>query len=132
MALVIAFPDKNRPICTKCNKNFCCMSGNPRKDGSRYFKPFCQGCYTEQRYGKRNALKKPWHYKGQQHTKYKKDKCELCGFIPKYLGQLDVDHVDGNHKNNNPANLQTLCANCHRLKTIEAKDYLAKPWRKAS
>jgi 5-methylcytosine-specific restriction endonuclease McrA len=32
--------------------------------------------------------------------------------------QLDVDHIDGNHRNNNPENLQTLCANCHRLKTF--------------
>jgi 5-methylcytosine-specific restriction endonuclease McrA len=28
-----------------------------------------------------------------------------------------VDHIDGNHSNNDPANLQTLCKNCHSLKT---------------
>ena len=31
--------------------------------------------------------------------------------------QLDVDHIDGNHNNDEEVNLQTLCANCHRLKT---------------
>jgi 5-methylcytosine-specific restriction endonuclease McrA len=30
-----------------------------------------------------------------------------------------VDHIDGNHSNDDPSNLQTLCANCHRFKTWE-------------
>lgn len=38
--------------------------------------------------------------------------------------QLDVDHIDGNHSNNKLSNLQTLCANCHRLKTHLAGDTL--------
>jgi hypothetical protein len=28
-----------------------------------------------------------------------------------------VDHIDNNHKNNDPDNLQTLCAGCHNYKT---------------
>ena len=55
---------------------------------------------------------------------HKKDKCEFCNFIPIDLCQLDVDHIDGNHKNNNIENLQTLCANCHRLKTKLSKNYV--------
>ena len=31
--------------------------------------------------------------------------------------RVTVDHIDGNRNNNDPSNLQTLCANCHRLKT---------------
>lgn len=27
---------------------------------------------------------------------------------------LDVHHIDGNRDNNNLANLQVLCPNCHR------------------
>lgn len=57
---------------------------------------------------------------------YKKDNCELCGFVPIHPSQLDVDHIDANHNNNNPDNLMTLCANCHRLKTHLNKDYMAK------
>lgn len=53
---------------------------------------------------------------------HKKDVCELCGFKPVHRCQLDVDHIDGNHKNDAPGNLQTLCANCHRLKTFLNRD----------
>ncbi len=30
---------------------------------------------------------------------------------------MDVHHVNGNHSDNRLENLQTLCANCHRLVT---------------
>lgn len=57
---------------------------------------------------------------------FKKDKCEQCNFVPVHSCQLDVDHIDGNKDNNSESNLQTLCANCHRLKTHVNKDYMAK------
>lgn len=54
----------------------------------------------------------------------RKDKCEVCDFVPVHIGQLDLDHIDGNKLNNSEENLQTLCANCHRLKTILNRDHL--------
>lgn len=48
--------------------------------------------------------------------------CECCGFIPEHPVQMDVDHRDGDHENNEASNLQTLCANCHRLKTMLERD----------
>ena len=56
---------------------------------------------------------------------HKEEVCCRCGFIPEDSCQLDVDHIDGNHTNNNPDNLQTLCANCHRLKTKEDRERTA-------
>ena len=47
--------------------------------------------------------------------------CIRCGFIPEHWSQLDVDHIDGDHRNNALENLQTLCANCHRFKSNEDK-----------
>lgn len=51
------------------------------------------------------------------------EKCEICGFEAINKCQLDIDHIDGDAKNNDFSNLQILCANCHRLKTLMNKDY---------
>ncbi len=59
-------------------------------------------------------------------AKHKKPHCETCGFIAIHRSQLDIDHIDGDHNNNSLSNLQTLCANCHRLKTQENKDWQSK------
>lgn len=53
----------------------------------------------------------------------KKNYCELCGFIAKVPQQIEVDHKDGNKRNNNRDNLWSLCANCHRLKTQVNKEW---------
>ena len=80
-----------------CAVEWCDNKKKPRKGG--YLRKYCT-----------MHEKKPY-------TRNKKDHCEYCGFKPIWIGQLDVDHVDGNHDNNDESNLQTLCANCHRLKT---------------
>ena len=61
------------------------------------------------------------HYKW-----HRKDYCEHCGLKPEYKVVLDVDHIDGDHTNNDPSNLQTLCANCHRIKTVVSGDGVYK------
>lgn len=41
--------------------------------------------------------------------------CESCN-LTEWLGfpiPLELDHIDGNHKNNNLSNLRILCPNCH-------------------
>lgn len=43
-------------------------------------------------------------------------KCSCCG-VSEWQGKelsLDVDHTDGNNKNDHPSNLRFLCPNCHR------------------
>jgi hypothetical protein len=59
-----------------------------------------------------------------EYRKHKKDSCAHCGFVALHPVQLDVDHIDGDRTNNNEDNLQTLCANCHRLKTQLNGDHL--------
>lgn len=51
--------------------------------------------------------------------KHLKDRCEFCGFVPAVPQQLHVDHRRPRSQggSNAPENLQTLCANCHALKT---------------
>lgn len=91
-----------RPLCKKCGVRPVC----PRYDPSRKKNPWQSDCYRCH-----------GNVRNPQALKAKGPICESCGFVPKDSCQLDVDHKDGNHDNWDKSNLQTLCANCHRLKT---------------
>ena len=75
-------------------------------------------------YGIRLWGRRCWKCYEGGYRVHKKDYCEQCGFVAIHAVQLDVDHIDGNHMNNQVTNLQTLCANCHRLKTQFNNDHL--------
>lgn len=63
----------------------------------------------------------------------KEEICNECG-LSEWRGsklRLDIDHIDGNCLNNNTDNLQFICPNCHRAKTINienqnTEEYLRK------
>lgn len=70
--------------------------------------------------------KRCWMCRCGGYRKHKKLYCESCGFVALHPVQLDVDHVDGDRHNHDVENLQTLCANCHRLKTHINEDHLRR------
>lgn len=83
------------------------------------------------------------HYKRDPHLAYRTTKCAWCSTTladiahrinlaraikgePPLKGRslviesikiFEVDHIDGNHYNNDPTNLQTMCPSCHDIKT---------------
>lgn len=100
--------------CKHCNEQFY----QSRKD-KIYCTRSCKQNASAARTGRYKKRLRPYII-------HKKENCELCGFVPTHSCQLDVDHIDGNNRNNKPENLQTLCANCHRLKTYKNKDWKIK------
>ena len=94
---------KRTALCSICGPTKIKLRDSKNPLSSRYR---CKTVY------KRNVINSQYPY-----AKHKGSICQGCGFTPEHMSQLDVDHIDGDRWNNNPSNLQTLCANCHRLKT---------------
>lgn len=107
-------PSDIRGLCCECNKNL------QRKQSNGKFGTLCSPC-EDKKYRPSQARIRKLSFR-----KFKTNICNHCGFTSEHKIQFDVDHIDGNHKNNDPSNLQTLCANCHRLKTYTNKDGIYK------
>lgn len=98
-------PAHVRGLCILCNKYL------QKKTSSGKYQALCCGC-DDKRYRPNRKTVKTRLYSYKQ---YKQLYCECCGFIAEHRCQLDIHHIDRNHHNNDPDNLITLCANCHRL-----------------
>ena len=100
---------------------YCGLDFSPNRRDKKYCKSSCQKAASAIRTDKvardREKLSRRTDEKRRPYRKYVGASCEECGFVPQHICQLDVDHIDEDHANNDPSNLQTLCANCHRLKT---------------
>src|ERR1700686_4797102 len=74
------------------------------------------GCYLKRRFCSlscANSQSKGGNSRSRSHVRARQHVglfCEVCGSTE----NLVVHHVDENWSNNDPLNLQTLCATCHK------------------
>jgi hypothetical protein len=121
-------------------KGLTCNSPGCNSPVSTYQGPnadkLCRPCMLTQRdYGGMGRGDRP-------HTMARGNCCEICKYTPSEdpeiiaaangnivdlnrhaRAQLEVNHIDGDHENNSPENLQTLCLKHHRIITIKQKHY---------
>jgi hypothetical protein len=108
-------------------EKFCIACGNPCRN--KYCSVQCQAKHKHQQLidgwlsGDIEIATNKWGDTPESIRKYLfekyNSKCSRCGWgetnphtnkVP-----LEVEHIDGNYKNNNPGNLTLLCPNCHSL-----------------
>lgn len=106
--------------CINCNK--------PINKRSKYCSNKCQKEYQYKTYinkwknnendGMRGEYQISSYIKTYLFNKYN-NKCARCGWgeVNKYTNKipLEIEHIDGNYKNNVEENLILLCPNCHAL-----------------
>src|SRR5919197_1330359 len=64
------------------------------------------------------SAKLAWLHKTQQ------GRCRYCGLYFQHDDRIEVDHINGKHRDARSANLQALHGHCHNAKTREQGDYL--------
>lgn len=109
----------NRPT---CSKDECNNLARKSRYQARPFEPYCTRHSASEDYYRRKRVRERGVWRSRR-----KDRCENpeCKWVGDYTPMmLDVDHIDGDKTNNNEENLMTLCANCHREKTWQNKDFL--------
>ena len=105
-------------ICSVCGP---VMAGirNRQKDGARRTEYRCSVALSDYKWrAKRRKAGRDPGWITSNYQKYKGGCCERCGFVPVHSIQLDVHHRDHNHDNHEQPNLETVCANCHRLEHL--------------
>lgn len=104
--------------CTQCGIKFNrCKSEIKTNDSKNLFcSNSCAATYNNKIYVKRkrtNARKR------REYNKRKSNKCLNCGWNEKHpitnKIPIELEHKDGNSKNNDLSNLKLLCPNCHSL-----------------
>jgi hypothetical protein len=116
------FPDEGRSFRPRCINHGChnpvaVFRGIISEAKGREVRTVCTQCHLVS-YGKKTELP-------PGVTVHKKTYCENidghlgfpCTSTIHFSGVLELDHIDGNHYNNIPSNVETLCKICHAYKS---------------
>ncbi len=128
------FPDPEqsyRPKCINhgCNNPVAVLRGTIGVFKGREIRTVCSQCHLS------SYSNKPLK---AGVTLHKKDYCEnrngelgfICTSTIHSSANLELDHIDGNHFNNIPSNVQTLCQICHTEKSKRRGDFKQSPREK--
>lgn len=109
--------------CDVCGKDILRTISVVKKSKYNFCSRKCKTKAQKVNSGEKFNELRPQHY-GTGLTNYREralefygEVCSKCGYCRNILA-LEVDHIDGNRKNNELLNLQVLCANCHKIKTF--------------
>ena len=106
--------------CRNCNKEiknknkYCSVKCQKEYEYMNFIKKWKEGETS----GMRGEYQLSMHIKTYLLEKYN-NQCARCGWgeTNQYTGKipLEIEHIDGNYKNNKEENLIVLCPNCHSL-----------------
>ena len=104
-------PKKN---CQYCEKTMIRKRMNGRLEDLTVFRKrkYCDQICMAMNFTKDNPKREQWLRRSRV---LKKDYCEVCGKTATETSdkELDIHHIDQNWRNNDPANIKTLCGSCH-------------------
>jgi hypothetical protein len=139
---MVNYVEHQHPICSTEGCERKVNTSGRKSDGTFKYNSICRRCFDVKGAAKLNMSVRKYQNRKHEYRKHRLEYCEnkdgrlgfKCSYkLPKALneweGWLDVDHIDGNPKNCEKWNLQTLCKCCHSYKTMISKDYLS-PGRK--
>lgn len=105
------------------------FNGYQKISGRPTYKSRCQPHHVQHFAEKKGMKTTEWVKSFHPYHRYRKNYCENAkGTHAGWLGVpcsivefdeifLQIDHLDGDHNNNDPENLMTLCPTCHMVKT---------------
>ena len=107
-------------LCLNCNTEinsrniYCSNKCQKEYEYKKYIEEWKKGNIS----GIRGKYQTSMHIKMYLFSKYNY-KCAICGWgkVNDYTKMLplEIEHIDGNYRNNSESNLLLLCPNCHSL-----------------